>query len=237
MRRATSACVVPLALALAAASASAATQSFTLGFATLPSAQGFAFTPSGSHTGAIESNIFSLSGGALVQNSMGQGYGVSGGGILYVGLSGLINASEPKQLRMTARCLQVEGSGGGALGQQGFAAGFTTGSVQYDISLTPTQIYALGPSGAVLVAGTYDNTNFHEYLLEFTPPGTQRIYRDGTLLFTSTSGFSVAASRVFIGDGTGGANARAEITALQFLQNYATAARPSSWGRVKHLYH
>jgi len=41
---------------------------------------------------------------------------------------------------------------------------------------------------------------------------------------------------VFFGDATGGANARAEITSLRFIQDLATPARPTSWGRVKILY-
>jgi hypothetical protein len=52
--------------------------------------------------------------------------------------------------------------------------GFTTGSVQYDISITPTNVYALGPGGTVAVPGTYDNiTAFHDYILEFQPPNIQ----------------------------------------------------------------
>jgi len=225
-----------LLLTFGSGGALAATQSFTLGFGSLPSAQGFAYSANGSHTGTAEATVFSVGSGTLFQNSMGLGHGVSGGSILYIGLSGLLNTSEPKQLRFNARCLQVEGSGAGAAGQQGFAAGFSVGSVQYDVSLTPTQIFALGPGGSVLVPGAYDNTQFHEYLLDFTPPNVQRIYRDGVLLYTSTSGFALAANRVFFGDGTGGANARAEIRSLQFLQNYATSTQSTSWGRMKRLY-
>jgi hypothetical protein len=217
-------------------SALAATQNFTLSLASLPSAQGLAYSASGSHAGTPEASVFSAGGGVLTQNSMGLGHGVAGGGILYLGLSGLLNATEPKQLRVSARCLQVEGSGLGSAGQQGFAFGFSTGSVQYDVSLTPTQIYALTTSSSVLVPGTYDNTQFHDYVLEFNPPNNQRIYRDGVLVYNSTSGFSLAANRIFFGDGTGGANARAEIRSLQFLQNYATPAQSTSWGRVKQLF-
>jgi len=166
---------------------------------------------------------------------MGQGFGVSGGSIFY-NMSGIVTTTEIKQVRFEARCLQVEGSGGGAQGQQGFAAGFTTGSVQYDLSVTPTKVYTLGPAGTVAVAGTYDNsTAFHEFLFDFTPPTTFRIYRDGTLIHTGTSGFSVAANRIFFGDGTGGANAHIEIRALRFTQGVVTATEPATWGRVKSL--
>jgi hypothetical protein len=213
----------------------AAPQDVSLNFSSLPSAQGWVYSPTGSHTGAIESAVYSVSGGTFRQNSIGQGFGVSGGSIFY-NLNGIVTATETKQLRVTARCLQVEGSGGGAAGQQGFAFGFTTGTVQYDVSITPTNIYTLAPSGTVNVAGTYNNTVFQEYTLDFTPPSTFRIYRAGVLVHTGTNGFAVAANRVFIGDGTGGANARAEVTALRFVQSLATPTTPSSWGRVKSLY-
>jgi len=226
-----------LAVAISTAVTSlAAPQYIALNFSSLPSAQGFAYVPSGSHAGAPETSIFSVGGGVLTQNSIGQGYGVSGGGIIYQ-MSGITTTTEVKQLRFTARCLQVEGSGGGANGEQGCAFGFTVNNVQYDISLTPTKIYTLGPGGTVAVAGTYDNSSaFHDYILDFQPGPTVRIYRDNVLLYTTSSGFFVAANRVFFGDGTGGANARVEINALSFLQGAVVATEPATLGRVKALY-
>jgi hypothetical protein len=195
-----------------------ADQDLQLTFGTLPSAQGFTYVPSGSHAGAVEATIFSVDGTTLTQNSIGQGYGVSGGGILY-NYSGIVTATEAKQLLVRARCLQVEGSGIGAAGQQGFAFGFNTGSVQYDISVTPTKVYTLGPGGTVAISGTYDNsTAFHDWLLDFTPPNAFKIYRDGSLIHSGTNGFGVSGNLIFIGDGTGGANAHAEVRSLRFLQ-------------------
>jgi len=233
-RPATTITAAVIALA-AVASPLRASQDIQLDFATLPSAQGFTYAPVGSHAGAVEGNIFSVAGGALIQNSLGSGHGTIGGSILYV-RPGIVTASEPKELRVTARCLQVEGSGIGSAGQQGFAFGFTTGSVQYDISITPTSVYTLGPAGTVPVAGTYDNTQFHDWVLEYSPPAAFRIYRDGTLIHTGTTGSSVAANRLFLGDGTGAANARAEISAFHFLQGEALPNRDASWGELKSLY-
>jgi hypothetical protein len=84
--------------------------------------------------------------------------------------------------------------------------------------LTPTQIFTLGPGGTVTVAGTYDNTVPRNYVLEFAPPNSFRILRDGVQIHAGTNGSPVSANRVFIGDGTGGANASAEILSLRFLQ-------------------
>jgi hypothetical protein len=163
------------------------------------------------------------------------GVSTVGGSILYT-VNGIVTATEPKQLRASARCLTVEGSGIGAAGQQGFAFGFATGSVQYGVSLTPTQIFTLGPSGSVLVAGTWDNTGFHDYILEFAPPATFHIFRDEVLIHTGTSGFPLSANRVFLGDGSGAANASAEVRAFRFVQDLATPVHGSTWGRVKDLY-
>ncbi len=237
MLRRSSAALVAIAMVGALAAPSiAATQYIALSTSSLPSAQGWTFAASGSHSGAVESNVFNATGTLLDMNTIGQGFGVSGGSIFYQ-VSGIVTTSEVKQLRFTARCLQFEGSGGASNGEQTNAFGFTTGSVQYDISITPTRIYALGPSGAVAVAGTYDNSSaFHDYILDFTPGPTIRIYRDNVLLFTSSSGFAVAANRVFFGDGTGGGNSHVEIKSLSFLQGGVVAVEPTTWGKVKSLY-
>jgi hypothetical protein len=227
---------VLFAATLASSPALGAAMNVQLTFASLPSAQGFTYVTSGAHAGVLESNIFSVAGGVLTQNSMGQSNGISGGSILYE-INGGITTTETKLLRVRARCLGIEGSANAPFGQQGFAFGFTTGSVQYDFGLTTSRIFILQPSGTVLLAGTYDNKQFHDYEFEFTPPSTTRLYRDGTLISTSTGGFAVAANRIFFGDGTGGANAQGEITRYQFIQDVATAGFSTTWGRVKRLYH
>jgi len=222
------------ALALCAA-ALAAPLDVQLGFSSLPSAQGFAYVASGAHAGVPEASVFSVAGGVLTQNSMGQSNGVSGGSMLYQ-FTGGITTTESKQIRVRARCLAAEGSANATLGQGGFIFGFATGSVQYDFGLTPTRMFYLQPSGTVLVAATFDNTQFHDYIFEFTPPTSWRIYRDGVLVQSGSGGFAVAVNRVFLGDGTGGANASGEITAFRFIQNVATPAQATTWGRVKGLY-
>lgn len=226
--------VAGLTVTLASAAAQAST-SVLLGFGTLPSSQGFTYTPIGSHAAALEASIFAISGGVLTQNSIGQANGTAGGSILYV-IPGIIAASETSELHVTARCLQVQGTATYPAGQMGFVFGINTGSAQFAISLTPTAVYTLGPSGPVAVAGSYDNTQFHDWTLHFDPPATFRIYRDGGLLHTGTGGSPFASNRLFFGDGTGGANALAEIRSLQFLQGGAVATDPATWGGVKELF-
>ncbi len=71
-------------------------------------------------------------------------------------------------------------------------------------------------------AGPFDNSSaFHTYLLDWTPPNAFQIYRDGVLVHSGTNGFGVLANRVFLGDGTGAANARVETNYFRFLQGAA----------------
>ena len=222
-------------LAVAAVPVRAANQDLSITFSSLPSAQGWTYTPSGSHASAVEALVFDADGAALHLNTMGQGYGVSGGSIFYQ-ISGIVTAAETKQLRVTAQVLQVEGSGGGAQGQGGNTFGFTTGATQYGFSITPTAMYVLTGTGFVQVGGAVSNTTLHDYVFDYVSPGTTRLYRDGALINTNTAGFPVAANRAFFGDGTGGANSHTIITQLRFLQNVSTPAATASWGRIKSLY-
>ena len=227
--------VVSLAAVLAAPAA-AAPMDLTLSFSTLPSAQGWTYTPSGSHAGVLESAIFSVDGTRLRQNSMGQSNGVSGGSILYVRANG-ITTTESKRIVVRARCLAQEGSANATLGQGCDYYGFTTGSVQYGFGLTTTRLFVLQPSGTVVLAGTYDNsTQYHDYVFNWVAGGAWSLTRDGAAAGSGSGGFAVAANRVFFGDGTGGANAEVETSYFRFTQDLATVAERSTWGRVKQLF-
>lgn len=219
-----------------AAPALAASVDLSLGLSSLPTAQGWTYAASGSHAGVLESSVFSVAGGALIQNTIGQSNGVAGGSILYQ-ISPGVTTTETKQLLVRARCLSVEGSANATLGQGGFIFGFATGSTQYAFGLTPTRLTVLIPSGTFVLANVVDNTQFHDYVFNWSPPGTYSLFRDGVLINTSSGGFAVAANRVFLGDGTGGANASGEVTQFRFLQGGATTAESTTWGRLKALYH
>lgn len=228
------AAVRALPLLLVPFGAAAAPLDLQLSFATLPSAQGWSYVPSGSHAGVLESNVFSVGGGVLSQNTIGLSNGVSGGSILYQ-IAGGITTTESKQIIVRARCLQAEGSTLAPSGEGGFYFIFAHGSVQYGFGLTPTRIFKL-QSSTVLIPGTYDNTQFHNYVFDWSPPGTFTIYRDGSPIHSGSGGFAVAANRVAFGDGTGGANARGEIMEYRFIQDHPTAVGRASWGRLKGLY-
>lgn len=212
----------------------AAPMDVPLSFASLPSAQGWTYSASGSHAGVAEATVYSVSGGTLFQNTMGQYMGVNGGGILYLRNNG-ITTTETKRIHVRARCLAQQGAYVAPQGEGGLIFGFATGSVQYAFGLTTGAVTILGPGGTSVVATT-SNMQFRDYDFEWAPGGSFQLYRDGVLVHSGSGGFALAANRLLIGDGTGGANAQGEITEYRFSQDLATPALPASWGRIKGLY-
>lgn len=215
-----------------ASAATAGPLHVTLGFSSLPSAQGFTYTAAGSHAGVLESSVFSLGSGTLHQYTIGQANGTAGGG-LYYQMTGGITTGETKQLRVRARCTQTVGTIANPNGLGGFAFGFANGATQYDFGITPTRVYVLSGSSQVAVAGSFDNTQFHDYVFEYSSASLQRLYRDGVLVFSGASGGALAVNRIFFGDTTGGANAEGDIAGFEFVQDLTTEAVTSTWGRIK----
>ncbi len=223
---------IALCVASAAPVALAGPLHVTLGFSSLPSAQGFTYTASGSHAGVLESSVFAAGGGVLSQNTIGQANGTAGGGLYYQRTGG-VTTGETKQLRVRARCTAVQGTTANPNGFGGLAFGFANGATQFDFGLTPTKLCILSGSSQVALAGTYDNTQFHDYVFEYASASLQRLYRDGVLVFSGASGGALAVNRIFFGDTTGGANAAGEVAGFEFVQDLTTDAVPSTWGRIK----
>jgi hypothetical protein len=139
----------------------------------------------------------------------------------------------PTVIRMRARLVEFEGDFTNPFVGGGFSFGFSQGTTQWAMGITPTQIRNV--NGTIL-STAYDNTQFHDYRLEWTPPSSLRFYVDNTLVSTNSAGFALALNRIYIGDGTGASNSHAEITEYEFLQGASTATSPSTWGEVKSLY-
>lgn len=223
----------PLALAallLALAVSPARATDIQMTFGSLPSAQGWTFTTGGSPL-ATEAGTFSLAGGVLTLNTMA--FGITGVGTsAYYQYTGVVNNFEPIVISMRGRLLQHEGDFTNTFVGGGFTIGFGHGATYYQMGITPTQIRNV--AGTIL-STAYNNTQFHDYRLEWSPPSTVRYYVDGTLISTNNAGSASAVNRLLLGDGTGAANSQAEITAYRFLQGAATPAVQGSWGRIKSL--
>lgn len=133
-----------------------------------------------------------------------------------------------------ARLLEHEGDFTNGFVGYGLCFGFAHGTSQWLMGITPTQVRNVN---GVVLPSAYDNTQFHDYRLEWSPPSTVRYYVDGALVSSVAGSFAIAANRVIFGDGTGAANAKAEITRFRFLQGAATESATTTWGRLKSLVH
>lgn len=231
VRRPFTAIAAASALLLALSPAAALATDIALDFGSLPSAQGWTFVSGGSPV-ATEAQTFSLGSGVLSLNSMAFGFTGAGTSALYT-RNGVVNNFEPVVITMRGRVVQFEGDFTNGFVGGGFSFGFAQGSVFYNMGITPTQIRNV--TGTIL-STAYDNTQFHDYRLEWTPPSSVRYYVDGTLISTSATSLAQALSRLTLGDATGASNAHAEITQYRFLQGASTGATPSTWGRIKSLH-
>lgn len=215
-------------------SGSASATDVTLAFTSLPSAQGWTYSTTG--VLAPESPTWGASGGILSMDTMPYAFGGSGGTTSYYARNGIVSASEPLVIECRGRVLESEDDGGAFIGG-GFAVGFGDGTTVWQMGISPGSIRNV--VGTVL-SSAFDNTQFHDYRLEWTPPSTLEYYVDGTLISADGTGLALALNRIHVGDVTGAANARAEVTYYRFRQGAATGvAEPPTaarWSRVKALY-
>jgi hypothetical protein len=198
--------VFVLALCCAPQLASAAV--VTLGFNSLPSAQGWTYSAEGpSHSTQLESNIWSTDGTTLTMSTMGSPL-VPPSQNTYA-QNGIMNTVNPFDVTWRSRVVESEGTVAGgwgvgvAVGAQQFTVGFITNAILIDGSQIP-----------------FDATAFHEYRLTGKPgTNTFSLYIDN-ILFANGRSFSKFAvgNYVLFGDLTGGANARAQLQALTFRQ-------------------
>ena len=180
----------------------------TLNFDTLPSEQGWIFWGSG-----IETEIFSVSEGVLHQNSIGIDDPIS---CRYEFRD--INPDLPFVVTVRARVLEYEG-----VYPWGFSFGVVTGTENSAIGIGMTTIEGIvegGPYGYVnvLLTNEIDTTQFHDYRLEGTPHVGWELYVDDVLIGSGTPGKLSFRNTLFLGDGTGGANAKAEVMSYSFYQ-------------------
>jgi hypothetical protein len=178
-----------------------------LQFDTLPSAQGWTYTTSG----PPESDIFSVDGTALHQNSIGTGLGAGGSAFQYYILFNVVDPTKPFTLDIRARVLESETADSG-----GFSFGVFTGSEIFEIFMDTSTIK---DSFQTAVSTPISPTVFHDYRLEGTPGVGYRFFIDGSLAASGPSHPVVLPNQLFIGDGTSGGNARADVTFYRFSQS------------------
>lgn len=188
---------VAAASILFCAQSSALAGNATLGFSSLPSAQGWTFF---TDSAVPEGTVFSVSGGTLFMDSTT----VNGA---YYKLDGLVDPSMSFELLARARAV----TGGTAL-----AFYVEGGGHLATFHLAPSSITVLS-GGNYISIGTFDNTSFHNYRLAGDFGGTYTLAIDGVTVRTAAMEPG-GGNTVILGDGGGLGGGTAELTSFDFRQ-------------------
>jgi hypothetical protein len=171
-------------------------------FASLPSAQGWTWVTGGSPP-ATEAGTWSVAGGVLTLDTMD--FEASPVGALsYYQQNGIVSPPNPVVIELRARVLQWEGNGS-QYQSNAFCFGFAEGATEWMMGITTNTIHNVN---GTLLSSAFDNTQFHDYRIEWSPPSTVAYYVDNTLISTNSAGIAAPLNRILIGDGTAGGNAR-----------------------------
>ncbi|MGB5593992.1 MAG: PEP-CTERM sorting domain-containing protein [Crocosphaera sp.] len=188
----------------------------TLGFDSLPTAQGWNYISS--NPSILETNTFSVDGARLNQNTLGIGNSSS----IYQFLD-IVDISKPFTLSFRARVLDEDIFGNNAFG---FGAFVVSGTQGFAVGLGTNQI-GIGP--LIILPGTFDNTIFHDYRIEGSfVSGQSQLFVDDQFLTNLPLFNSTNQNGLLLGDGTQLRNARAEITEFTFQQSESTSIPESS---------
>jgi hypothetical protein len=151
----------------------------------------------------------------LHQDSMGAGQANQGSNGYQI--NNVVDPSKPFILNVRARVLEEEGD----IDNNHFGFGFEvgTGTEAFAIMIGPSVIQALDNENENRVLSTsIDNTKFHNYRLEGTPGVGYKFYVDDYLVAIGTSRVMEGDNRLYLGDGTGGTNAKADVASFEFTQ-------------------
>jgi hypothetical protein len=209
---------------LVAAATPAFAETIMLSFSTLPSAQTPAWTyvQSGTPNGLTETQVFSVNGTALHQDTFQYHLFQPAGGVNFYQLQGVVDPTQQFRLEVIARVTQEETAPGSPNDHFGFffsvdtntsTAAIGIGTNTFEILSDKTFSYTPPP--------TIDNTVYHDYVITGSLAGTYYITYDGQPLFSGTPstfpGFQ-DPNGLYFGDGTGGDNAAADISFYRFDQ-------------------
>ncbi len=175
-------------------------QTVTLDFNTLPSAQGWTYESDG----ALETSIFSVSGGILTQNTLAGPFTFE-----RYRLPGVVDPLFPFTIEVRARVLQDSGIPPNSFGFC-FMAG--AGANFFGVGLSTNMI-----EDAVGNRVLFDNTMFHDYRLAATPGVGYALFVDGNLVAIGPPR-TEHPDGLILGDSTRGRGALAEVTRFVFTQ-------------------
>ncbi len=174
----------------------------------LPSSQGWGFV-SIDHSGAREDDVFSVSDGALHQNTTT--IPTSGAGHIIYQRSDF-DPTLPFRISLRARVLAQTGQ---THNPYGFFAGLETGLEEFSVGVGVAEVK---DSHARIVA-RLDATSYRIYSLESFPSSGYRLFIDGSLVATGAPLSIMRRPRLSFGDGTAGAGAKVDIDWFCFSQD------------------
>jgi hypothetical protein len=200
---------------LSASTASAQLISETLDPSQLPSSQGWGYYSLNSVL-ASESQVFSTSGGILTSNTLGNGFQGQGGNFVYTSASpGSFTSGQDWIVESRVRVLEGE--------RISFGYGFCIGAAFDGMTASVGIMNNLWQDSSLFVASR-DNTEWATWRIETKRDlGLFRLYVNDVLISSPAIAFGASGGDfpehyAFLGDGTGGANARAEVASFSFRQ-------------------
>ena len=167
-----------------------------------------------------ETEVCWVSGDVLTMNTMGKGLnrpGENGGGASYTRTGALTTA--PFMLSFHARCLDEEISAWWI--PHTFAMSVIINNQNFNVVLGPDKLSVLKGNAAPANIYTFDNTVYHNYVLQATPGiSSYTLTVDETDVFVGQAGIETLEDGIRFGDGASTGNVHVEITALSFCQPY-----------------
>ena len=245
-------CIICLAgfVAAAAVTLQAQPQTITLNFNSRPSAQGWKYEASGSPNPFSDDKvIFTTDGTTLHQDTIQANkpnanlYQTGGGDNLYR-FPNVVEREHPftitvrVAIRAVASCTVPGGKPCTGVSTCGFTFGANTGTESYGVCLNRdvadansggNTVYFMGGPTAPPMA--FSNADFHTYQLEVMPGMGAKLYRDCQLVRQGAVTKSTDSNGLYLGDGTGGANAVADVQMYSYKALSASCPLPGSGGR------
>ncbi|MBI1918651.1 MAG: hypothetical protein HYS12_28490 [Planctomycetes bacterium] len=196
----------------------------TLGFDSLPSAQGWTYVNGHSISPGyanVPESVFSADGTKLALNDLGYGQAIPHYENRTIGAS-----SEPFAIEARVRVLATEPTfGTESPGIYDVLARIN--NEFYQIALNKVQVVVYG--GTSFSTFALDATQFHTYRLEGIPGQRFTVYVDGNLLTSVAPQPSAGGSNIlYLGDGTSFGNCIAELTSFTFTQGATDIAMQSA---------
>lgn len=199
-----------------------------LDFASLPSAQGWTYAATGSHSSVTQASAFTADGTTLNLNTVGDYYGSSGGSVYYRRDNVVTNEALVWDVR--ARMLQTQGATTSALSHT-FAMSVVAGGQYFFMAINNNNLH----DGDLVLghwAPGFDPTQYHDYRWSVTPggAGAYQFSVDGSVIMSGSASnlnFGIPNGRIAFGDGTGGSNINMDISYFRFTQGEAAPPFPN----------